>query len=275
MTHFGLVELVWLAVASIQAGGATGVLAGLFGVGGGTVIVPALYEVFDLYGVPDATRMPLCVGTSLAIIAPTSLASFRSHLAKGGVERGILTIWGPLVVLGVIAGDAVGAFARPEVFKVAFVAICALLAVKLLFNPPQGVGRTPSAALLRVYGAGIGFFSALIGIGGGLLANLALTWHGFPIRKAVATSSGVGVFVSIPGALAYMVAGWGHAGLPPLSAGYVSLVAVALLTPISVYTTRWGVTLAHSLNRRRLEVALALYLVAIATRFVVSLWPGA
>ena len=275
MSHFNVAELIWLAVASILAGGATGVLAGLFGVGGGTVIVPALYEVFDLYGVPDATRMPLCVGTSLAVIAPTSLASFRSHLAKGAVERDILAIWAPLVVGGVIVGAAVGAFARPEVFKAAFVAICVLLAAKLLFNPPQGLAQAPAAPLLRVYGATIGFFSALIGIGGGLLANLAMTWHGFPIRKAVATSSGVGVFVSIPGALAYMVTGWGHAGLPPLSAGYVSLVAVALLTPISVYTTRWGVALTHSLNRRRLEVALALYLVAIAMRFVVSLWPGA
>ncbi len=275
MTYFNVAELVWLAVASILAGGTTGVLAGLFGVGGGTVIVPALYEVFDLYGVPDATRMPLCVGTSLAIIAPTSLASFRSHLAKGGVERGILTIWAPLVAAGVIAGAAVGAFASPEVFKAAFVAICALLAAKLLFNPPRGVAKAPAASLLRVYGAAIGFFSALIGIGGGLLANVALSCHGFPIRKAVATSSGVGVFVSIPGALAYMVTGWGHAGLPPLSAGYVSLVAVALLTPISVYTTRWGVAMAHSLNKRRLEVALALYLVLIALRFVVSLWPSA
>jgi uncharacterized protein len=145
--------------------------------------------------------MPLCVGTSLAIIAPTSLSSFRGHLRKGAVEKPILKIWAAPVVVGVIIGAAVATYAEPLLFKAIFVAICALLATKFLLNRPSWrLGASlPHGALLAGYGVGIGGSAALMGIGGGLVANLVLTLYGLPIKKAVATASGVGVLVSLPG----------------------------------------------------------------------------
>jgi uncharacterized protein len=106
--------LKMIGAASLLAGAATGVLAGMFGVGGGIVIVPVLYELFGLYGVPDPVRMPLCIGTSLAIIAPTSISSFRGHLRKGAVEKPILKIWAGPVVVGVIISAALAAYAAPS-----------------------------------------------------------------------------------------------------------------------------------------------------------------
>jgi uncharacterized membrane protein YfcA len=192
--------------------------------------VPVLYELFGLYGVPDPVRMPLCVGTSLAIVAPTSISSFRGHLRKGAVEKLILKIWAGPVVVGVIIGAALAAYAAPIVFKAVFVVICALLATKFLLNRPSWrLGASlPHRTLLAGYGFGIGSSAALMGIGGGLVANLVLTLYGLPI----------------------VVAGWGRGDLPPLSLGYVSLIPFALLTPVSVFATRWGVALAHNLNKR-------------------------
>ena len=268
-----LAHIAWLGSASLLAGAATGVLAGMFGVGGGTVIVPALYELFGLYGVPDPVRMPLCVGTSLAIIVPTSISSFRGHLRKGAVEKPILKIWAGPVVVGVIIGAALAAHAAPIVFKAVFVVICALLATKFLLDRPSWrLGASlPHRALLASYRFGIGSSAALMGIGGGLVANLVLTLYGMPIKKAVATASGVGVLVSLPGTLGYALAGWGRGDLPPFSLGYVSLIPFALLTPVSVFATRWGVALAHDINKRRLEVAFAIYLLVISLRFLAAI----
>ena len=127
-------EMLMLAAALISAGVLTGLLAGLFGVGGGTVIVPVLYEVFRLMGVAEDVRMPLCVGTSLAIIIPTSIRSFRSHLAKGAVDKDVLRIWFVPVVAGVVVGVAVAAVAPAWLFKAVFVVVAGILAIKLLFG---------------------------------------------------------------------------------------------------------------------------------------------
>jgi uncharacterized membrane protein YfcA len=110
-----------------------------------------------------------------------------------------------------------------------------------------------------------------MGIGGGLVANIILTLYRFPIHTAIATASGVGLFVSIPSTFGYMYAGWGHPGLPPLSLGYVSIIGFALLTPLSVVTVRYGVALAHHMPKRRMEIALAAYLILISARFAATL----
>ena len=121
------------------------------------------------------------------------------------------------------------------------------------------------------YGLLIGSSASLMGIGGGLVANVALTLYRFPIHAAVATASGVGLFVSIPGALGYVMAGWNHPDLPPLSLGYVSLIGFALLTPLNLLTVRYGVHLAHQMQKRQMEIALAIYLILICLRFIASL----
>src|SRR5579862_2081871 len=127
-------ELVWLAAAVMAAGIVTGILAGLFGIGGGAVIVPVLFEVFRVLGVPEEVRMQLCIGTSLAIIVPTTLRSYRAHRARGLVLGDVLRLWTVPAIAGVAVGSLAAAFAPGAVFRGAFALIAAIIAAKLLIG---------------------------------------------------------------------------------------------------------------------------------------------
>ena len=143
-----LAELVWLAAAIIVAGVVTGVLAGLFGIGGGAVIVPVLFEVFRVLGVPEEVRMQLCVGTSLAIIAPTTVRSYRAHRATGLVIPEVVRSWALPAVAGVAVGSVAAAFAPAGVFEVAFALIAGVIATRLLAGGDNWVlGRDLPEAL--------------------------------------------------------------------------------------------------------------------------------
>jgi uncharacterized protein len=274
-------ELLWLAAALLAAGALTGLLAGLFGVGGGAVIVPVLFELFRIAGVPEEPRMPLAVGTSLAIIIPTSVRSFNAHRAKGAVDMAILRTWAAPVVIGVIGGSLVARHAPADLFKAVFVLVAGLSAIRLLFGKDAWRIATemPSRLVTAAYGVLIGLLSALMGIGGGQLSNLFMTFHGRPIHQAVATSSGLGVLISIPGALGYVYAGWPKAAeypdvaalQPPMALGYVSLIGLLLFIPTSIWTAPIGARLAHALSKRRLEVSFGIFLLAVSARFAWSL----
>jgi uncharacterized membrane protein YfcA len=267
-------DLAFLAVSLIAAGAITGLLAGVFGVGGGAVIVPILYEVFRVIGVPEDVRMPLCVGTSLAVIIPTSIRSFQAHRAKGLVDMSILKVWAVPAVLGVIAGSVIARYAPPDLFKIVFVVVAVASALRLLFASDRWKlgDDMPGPVLMNIYGAIIGVLSALMGIGGGQLSSLFMTFYGRPIHQAVATSSGLGVLVSIPGALGYIYAGWPKMDvLPPLSLGYVSFIGFLLFIPTSIWLAPIGARLAHRLSKRRLEVVFGVFLLFVASRFIWSL----
>jgi len=267
-------ELLWLAVAIAVAGVATGFFAGLFGVGGGAVIVPVLYEVFRILEVPEAVRMQLCVGTSLAIIVPTSIRSYRAHGTTGLVIPGVVRGWIVPIVAGVAAGALIAAYASAAVLKIAFVLISALMAIKLLTNRASWVvaSTLPGAGPMRAYGFVIGLASSLMGVGGGSLSTMVLTLYGQPVHNAIATSAGVGVPITIAGAIGYVLAGLPHQTLlPPLSVGFVSIIGLALMAPISTLVAPVGARVAHTLTKRQLEVALAVFLLAVAARFLVSL----
>ena len=264
-------DFVFLAVAMLAAGAATGLLAGVFGVGGGAIIVPVLFEVFGVLKVPDEVRMPLCVGTSLAIIIPTSIRSFNAHRAKGAVDMTILKIWALPVFLGVAAGSVIARFAPADVFKIVFIAVAGLSAIRLLFaRDGWKISDTmPGGFVMRAYGGVIGVLSALMGIGGGQLSNLFMTFYGRPIHQAVATSSGLGVIISLPGALGASYAGWPKmALLPPLSLGFVSVMAFLLFIPTSMWTAPIGARLAHQLSKRRLEFAFGIFLALVSLRLL-------
>jgi uncharacterized membrane protein YfcA len=278
-----LFDLVWLAVALLAAGAITGLLAGVFGVGGGAVAVPILYELFRIVGVPEEVRMPLCVGTSLAIIIPTSIRSFNAHRAKGAVDMTILRVWAVPVVVGVIMGSFVARYAPADLFKTVFVIVAGISAIRLLFGKDTwrfGLDM-PSKPIMVVYGWIIGVLSALMGIGGGQLSNLFMTFYNRPIHQAVATSSGLGILISIPGAIGYIYAGWPRAAefpdvialQPPLALGYISLVGFLLFIPTSTWLAPVGARLAHRLSKRRLEIAFGIFLLSVCARFAVSLLP--
>jgi uncharacterized membrane protein YfcA len=265
--------LVTIAVALAAAGAITGVLAGLFGIGGGAITVPILYEVFILLDVPPAVAMPLAVGTSLAIIIPTSLQSARGHYAKGAVDMGIVRAWALPVLVGVTGGAVIARHAPPQVFQAVFVVVATINATKLFFGKESWriAPDMPGGVMLRVYGLVTGLASALMGIGGGAIANLILTLHGRHIRQAVATSAAVGVIVSIPGAIGYVWAGWGQSDLPPLSFGFVSVLAFILIVPTTLLTTPIGVRLAHTMPKRRLEILFGCFLTLVSLRFIAAL----
>lgn len=274
--------LLLMAASLLAAGAVTGLLAGVFGVGGGTVIVPVLYELFRLLEVPEAVRMPLCVGTSLAIIIPTAVRSFNAHRARGAVDLSIIRIWAVPVIAGVLIGGLVARWAPPELFKAVFIAVAGISALRLLLGKDSWriADELPGRLILRLYGGLIGLLSALMGIGGGQLSSLFMTFYGRPIHQAVATSSGLGLLVALPGALSYIAAGWGKAAeFPqvdvlqlPLALGYVSLLGFALFVPTSILTAPLGARLAHALPKRRLEIAFGVFLLLVSLRFLASLF---
>ncbi len=268
-------ELLWLALAIVVGGVVTGLLAGLFGVGGGAVIVPVLYEVFRILGVPEAVHMQLCVGTSLAIILPTTIRSYLTHREKGLVVSRAIRLWALPAVIGVSCGAAIAAFAPPAVFKIAFVVIALLIAIKFLFAGDRwNLGSDlPGTLPMTAYGFGIGLAGSLMGISGGSLSNIVLTLYGKSIHQAVATSAGLGVPITIVGTIGYVLAGWhDRALLPPFSLGFVSLVGVVIMAPVSSLAAPYGAQLAHKLSRRTLELAFGFFLLLIAARFLVSMF---
>lgn len=265
--------LAEIAALLVAAGAVTGVLAGLFGVGGGTITVPILFYVFGLFGLHEDVAMPLSVGTSLAIIIPTSIKSARGHYARGAVDMVLVKSWAAPIIIGVVLGAVIARFADAWVFQLVFVAVASSNAIKLLFGGDRWriAEKMPSGPLSIFYGWLVGLASSLMGIGGGAIANLIFTLHSKPIHNAVATSAALGVLISIPGAAGYVLAGWGKAGLPADAIGFVSLLGFALLVPTTLLTTGFGVRLAHSLSKRQLEVAFGLYLAAVSFRFVLRL----
>jgi len=268
-------QLAWLAGALLLAGFATGILAGLFGIGGGAIIVPVLFEVFGVVGVPEAERMHLAVGTSLAIIIPTALRSFMAHRARSAIRTDALRQWAVPVVIGVIAGGALAAVSPDRVLKIAFIVFAALMSFRLLFGRDSWAlgDRLPGRLTMNAYGFGIGLSAPLIGISGGGIASVILTLYRVPIHQAIATSAGLGVLIAIPGTIGYILSGWPHmAGLPPLSIGYVSIPGALLVGGIATLTAPLGARLAHAFTKRQLEVGFGLYLLIIGLRFVVGLF---
>ncbi len=267
-------EIVLLALWIAGAGILVGILAGLFGIGGGAIIVPVLYEVFRALDVPEDVRMQICIGTSLAIIVPTTVRSYIAHKKKGAVIPHVVRIWALPAVVGVAIGSVTAYYAPAPVFKIAFVIFASFIAVRMLFGGDRwSLGKElPGRGLLMVYGFITGLFSSLVGVSGGAVSNAVLTLYGQPMQRAVATSAGIGVPITIAGTIGYMLAGWPQmAQLPPLSIGFVSLVGFALMAPVSSYTASYGVRLAHWLPRRKLEIGFGIFLILVALRFIISL----
>jgi uncharacterized membrane protein YfcA len=270
MDGIELATLLPVIGALIVAGALIGLLAGVFGIGGGAISVPVFYELFRVLGYPEEVWMPMAVGTSLAVIIPTSLNSARGHYLRGTVDMDLIRIWAVPVVLGVLAGSAIARFAEPIVFQLVFILVAGTNAAKLLtggkgWRLAEGL---PGRKVLVGYGGIIGLLSALMGIGGGAITNLLLTLHGYDIRRAISTAAGVGVLIALPGTIGYVLAGWGKPGLPGDALGYVSLLTFALTIPTTLLTTRFGVKLAHTLPKRVLETGFGIFLLIVCARFI-------
>jgi uncharacterized membrane protein YfcA len=270
-----LSEVAWLVLLIVCGGALVGLLSGVFGIGGGAVIVPVLFEVFHVLGVPDDLRFQACIGTSLAIIVPTTIRSYLAHKARGAVLEDVVRIWRVPSLIGVAVGALAAAFAPSAVFKVTFAIFAAFIAIRMLAGGDRwSLGQDlPGRGVLNFFGFLTGLVSSLVGVSGGAISNAVITLYGRPMQQAVATSAGVGVPITIAGTVGYIIAGWPHMGeLPPLSVGYVSLIGVALMAPVSSYTASFGVRLAHWMPRRTLEIAFGLFLAVVSLRFLVTLF---
>jgi uncharacterized membrane protein YfcA len=281
IAELNISELLELAALLVGVGCLSGFLAGLFGIGGGAILVPVFYECFRWAGVPLEARMPLCVGTALAIIIPTSVRSYRAHKVRGAVDTEVVSLWWLPVLAGVLTGSVIARYAPERLFKIVFVMVAFGAAARLLSAKAEfKLGDDlPKGPLMRSYGYVLGLLSTLMGIGGGLFANLLMTLYGRPIHQGVATSAALAVLVSIPGALGYVYAGWPVAARYPdvlalqfpFAIGYVSLIGAALVMPTSLWIAPLGVRVAHAMSKRTLERAFGVYLLIVGSRFAISL----
>ena len=268
------VDLLPFVLALLAGGAVAGILAGMFGIGGGAILVPIFFHVFGLLGVPEDVRMQLALGTSLAIIVPTSIRSFMAHRQRGAVDTDLLKGWIVAIPLGTLIATVIAAKASSTELQLIFAVIALVLAFRMIFNRASWKlgDELPGNPLKFLVGTAIGLLSGLMGIGGGILNNTFMTLYGRSIHQGVATSSGVGVLISLPGLIGYVWGGWGVAGLPPFSTGYINWLAVLLLIPVTLYLAPIGARFAHSLSKRQLEAGFGIFLIVISAQFFLSVF---
>ncbi len=266
--------LVAIGGPAVAAGIFGGVLAGLLGVGGGIVIVPALYVALSLTDMDPAQTMQVAVGTSLATIVFTSISSAWGHYRKGAIDFDLLKLWGPSILAGVVLGALLGGIVSGLVLIAVFATVALLVALDMILrgggdiDSPRNFSRPAWAA----FGVLAGALSAMMGIGGGSICVPLLNFLGYDIRRAVGTSAAIGFIIGLPGAITYILTGWGHAGLPPLSLGYVNLLAAAIIIPLTMTFARLGVALAHRIPRRALRLSFGVFLLATSIKMYVDLF---
>lgn len=259
-------ELLPFIVGLIAAGLFAGFIGGLFGVGGGVVIVPALYVVFTYLGVDEAVRMHLAIGTSLSTIISTSWRSLSTHAKAGAVDFAVLRGWAPWITGGALIGAALAGLSNTDVLLVVFGGGLLLVAAQMgLGNPNWRIAPDlPTGAPRALIAGGIGLLSAMMGIGGGAFGVTVMTLCGRPMHQAVATASGFGAAIALPAALGYVIAGWGREGLPDFSAGFVSLPGFIVLAALTAITAPIGARLAHRLPQQTLKRLFAVFLAITA-----------
>ena len=257
-----------LIVAMLATGAFAGVLAGLFGIGGGVVIVPVLEAALGILGVDPAIRMHMAVGTSLATIVPTSISSTRAHWQRQSVDLDVAKRWALFVLAGSLAGAWIAAQVHSRVLAMVFAIIALLVAARMVFIPEiRSVSdELPAKPWMPVIPTLIGVFSALMGIGGGVMSVTALSLFGMRIHRAVGTAALLGLAISVPGALGFVAAGWNDPRVPAGSAGYVSLIGFACIASTTVLTAPLGARIAHSFSEKRLSLLFGLFLVLVSLR---------
>ncbi len=270
-------EVLWdinplFIIGLLGAGAIAGVLAGLMGVGGGIVIVPALFGMLSVLQYPESIIMHVAVGTSLLTIIPTALSSMYAHNKKEGVDWELFKAWLPAMGLAALLGGIFARYVDGSVLTWLFACV-ALYAAYSMLNPHKQVlyPHLPSSMPVQYsMAASIGFLSSWMGIGGGSLSVPLLSLCNYPVHRAVGTSSSFGLVIALPATLGFMWAGAGVEGRPALSIGYVNILSGLVIVSMSILFAPIGAGLAHRLNARRLKQIFALFLIVMALRMIVS-----
>ena len=261
-------EWLVLGLAMLATGCVAGVLAGLFGIGGGVVIVPVLEAVLGFLGVDPAIRMHIAVATSLATIVPTSISSARAHHKRGAVDVGMVKRWAIFVLIGSLIGVTIASQVHSRVLAIVFASLALFVAAKLVLFPDvrnlrDSVPKGPLVPSLLTF---IGCASSMMGIGGGVFSVMTLTIFGVSIHRAVGTAALFGLAISLPAAVGFVVAGWGDTRVPTGNLGYVSLIGFAAIAPATILTAPLGARIAHALSEKKLGVLFGLFLVVASAR---------
>jgi len=249
-------------------GAATGVIAGLLGVGGGIVLVPAFFYLFSTLGFGGAHLMQVCIGTSAATIVVTSARSVMLHNKKGAVDWQLLRNWAPWLVAGSIAGVVVASVLHTTALQAVFGVLAMLAGLYMAFGRSEWrLGLTVPAQPLRAIQASLlALFSSLMGIGGGTFGVPLMSLYSVPIHRAVATASGFGILISVPSLIGFMLLTVPDA--PPYSIGAVNLPAFAVIIPMTLLTTPYGVRLAHAMDPKPLKRAFAIFITLVAANML-------
>ncbi|GAB3278237.1 sulfite exporter TauE/SafE family protein [Parahaliea aestuarii] len=267
-------EILPLALAMLATGLFAGVLAGLLGVGGGIVIVPVLEAALGVMGVDAAIRMHIAVATSLATIILTSISSTRAHHKRGAVDFALARQWGGVILLGAVAGTLLASRVDSSVLSMVFAVIAILVALKLVL-PTDNLrlsDHVPGGLPGKIPPLLIGGLSCMMGIGGGSLSVPALTMMSVPVHRAVGTSALFGLLIAVPGTLTYIVTGWGDPRLPSGNLGFVSLLGLVMIAPMTVLTAPLGAKLAHRLSQRQLSLFFGSFLLLVSLRMLYRAW---
>ncbi|WP_151719231.1 sulfite exporter TauE/SafE family protein [Gemmobacter serpentinus] len=248
----------------IVIGGLAGVIAGLLGVGGGIVLVPAFFYAFSHLGYEGPQLMQVCLGTSLATIMATAMRSVKGHDRKGAVDWAVLKGWAPAIAIGAVAGFLLATRLKSVTLQALFGVLGLIAGLWMAFGRadwrlgaalPDGPGKW-------AMGGGLGFLSVLMGIGGGTFGVPMMTLFGVPIHRAVGTASGFGLIIAIPSALGFLT--MNIADAPPYTLGAVNLPAFAVIVVMTLLTTPLGVKLAHAMDPKPLKRAFAAFLILVA-----------
>lgn len=247
----------------------SGLAAGLFGIGGGAIIVPVLMILFENLGYSE-TAAHVAIATSLATIILTSARSVMAHNKRGAVDWVIVKTWAPWIMIGAVLGQLVAGGMSSQGLKLFFGSMALLMAAQFYFGRPtwrlaQDMPTGPGRAAL---GSGVGVLSALMGIGGGTIGVSLMTLCGRTIHQSVATAAGFGVAIGLPSAVTALYTGWGQEGLPPFSLGYVNLAAFGLISVFTVAMAPVGAHLAHRLDAALLKKLFAILLSLVAMRMI-------
>lgn len=259
-----LAALLPMAVVLVLIGAVAGVVGGLLGVGGGIVLVPAFFYAFQSLGYGGDHLMQVCVGTSLATIVVTSFRSVIGHNRKGAVDWDVLKRWGPGLVIGAGLGVLVAAQVKSVVLQAVFGALAGMAGLYMAFGREHWrLGSAmPGPVGAGALSGGVGFFSALMGIGGGTFGVPLMSLFSMTIHRAVGTASGFGVLIAVPAVIGFLLIPVSES--PPRTIGAVNLPAFLIVIGSTLVTTPWGVALAHKMDARPLKRAFAIFLTLVA-----------
>ncbi len=254
----------------VAAGSVAGFIAGLFGVGGGTVTVPVLYFWLSHMRISPDVAMRVSVATSLATIIVTSLSTSRAYEKSGSVDYDILKRWWPFIGGGSVLGSFIAGMMSGDTMRLFFGGFLLFIAGYMLVGKTGNVlrDRLPNLNMQRVIAAFIGLFSSIVGVGGGSLIVPMLSAYNVPMQRAVGTSSAFGMVIAIPAAIGFIISGWGHEGLPPYSLGYVSVMGLLVLIPMTAILAPVGAKVAHALSRDLLRRIFGVFLLLIASKML-------